>query len=72
MGLFDNHIKIYFDNLETRILSFNSEKETGEFVPFYEELLEVTEAIADDDESEKIERLLTQHLAVVKRKITVY
>ncbi|WP_265415834.1 hypothetical protein [Jeotgalibaca ciconiae] len=41
-------------------------------MPFYEELLEVTEAIADDDESEKIERLLTQHLAVVKRKITVY
>lgn len=72
MGLFDNHIKIHFDNLETRILSFNSEKEAAEFVTFYEELLEVTEAIADDDESEKIERLLTQHLAVVKRKITVY
>lgn len=72
MRHFDDHIKIYFDNLETKTLSFETEKEAAEFVPMCEELLEVTEAIAEGDDSETFAWLLAQHVAVVKQKITVY
>lgn len=72
MRHFDDHIKVYFDNLEIKTLSFKSEKEAAEFVPIWEELLEVTEEIADGDDAETFDWLLTQHVAIVKKKITVY
>ena len=72
MRQFEDHIKVYFDNLDTKTLSFNSEKEAAKFVPMCEELLEVTEAIAEGDDSEMFDWLLAQHVAVVKQKITVY